>query len=111
MRSSAYLQYDESNGALYGWVAFVIYETEVKQIDLYIFPTLGHAQVFYKHLLDGEWEQEAPGAKWFGHLKQRNNPYNAQGGARAVKIELKQLLYMGDDQCKSDSDVKIGEKK
>ena len=104
MRAAAHLEYDESNQSLYAWVAFIITPTK-KYLDFCVFPTLGHAQQYYKPFV-GEWKQTEPGGKWYAKF---NTKYPDKD---AIQVDLQQLLYMGDDQCGTDSGVvPLGEKK
>lgn len=102
MRVAAHLDYDESNGAMYAWVALIGYKYQENleyEVDLFVFPTLGHAMNFYKPQLHGDWIQPEPGGKWIGYLK-KNNIYN-KILMKAMEIQLKQLLYMDDEKCMS----------
>jgi hypothetical protein len=107
------LDFDVSNQSSYGWVALIKYKVRsvhtkqewvTTKLDTFLFPTLGHAQAFYKPFV-GDWKQDAPGGKWKADFKNRLAYKNA------IEVQLEQMLYMGDDQCVSaESLVPIGEK-
>jgi hypothetical protein len=78
------IEHNESNNSAYGWIAII----DDKEVDLYLFPTLGSAQAFYRPFTS-DWQLTKSG-KWFAKFN------SSEVYTDKEFVTLKQVLYVKD---------------